>query len=104
MLEATNLPEPRRVNGDEADADGRRQLGAIRVRRREGGERHKTQYFEMFGNRGIYHDGWFARHLTTRAVEAKSLRNRWLTMSGTSTTSKNDFSLADDLAAKIPQS
>jgi arylsulfatase A-like enzyme len=22
--------------------------------------RRKTQYFEMFGNRGIYHDGWFA--------------------------------------------
>ena len=24
-------------------------------------ERHTTQYFEMFGNRGIYHDGWLAR-------------------------------------------
>ncbi len=22
--------------------------------------RHRTQYFEMFGNRGIYHDGWYA--------------------------------------------
>ena len=22
--------------------------------------RRTTQYFEMFGNRGIYHDGWFA--------------------------------------------
>jgi len=22
--------------------------------------RHHTQYFEMFGNRGIYHDGWYA--------------------------------------------
>ncbi|MEX0642346.1 MAG: sulfatase-like hydrolase/transferase, partial [Pirellulales bacterium] len=22
--------------------------------------RHTTQYFEMFGNRGIYHDGWYA--------------------------------------------
>ncbi len=24
------------------------------------GETHTTQYFEMFGNRGIYHDGWVA--------------------------------------------
>jgi arylsulfatase A-like enzyme len=24
------------------------------------GERHTTQYFEMFGNRGIYHQGWTA--------------------------------------------
>src|SRR2546430_424046 len=23
-------------------------------------ETHTTQYFEMFGNRGIYHDGWIA--------------------------------------------
>ena len=23
--------------------------------------RHNTQYFEMFGNRAIYHDGWLAR-------------------------------------------
>jgi arylsulfatase len=22
--------------------------------------KHRTQYFEMFGNRGIYHDGWYA--------------------------------------------
>jgi hypothetical protein len=29
-------------------------------------ERHDTQYFEMFGNRGIYHQGWTAvtRHKT----------------------------------------
>jgi arylsulfatase len=24
-------------------------------------DQHKTQYFEMFGNRAIYHDGWLAR-------------------------------------------
>jgi arylsulfatase A-like enzyme len=24
-------------------------------------ERHDTQYFEMFGNRANYRDGWFAR-------------------------------------------
>ena len=23
-------------------------------------DRHETQYFEMFGNRGIYHKGWTA--------------------------------------------
>ncbi len=30
-------------------------------RRRRPKDRHTTQYFEMFGNRGIYHDGW-SRH------------------------------------------
>ncbi len=24
-------------------------------------DRHTTQYFEMFGNRAIYSDGWLAR-------------------------------------------
>ena len=26
----------------------------------EAEDRHTTQYFEMFGNRGIYHEGWTA--------------------------------------------
>ena len=30
------------------------------VRRRRGTRRHALQYFEMFGNRGIYHKGWSA--------------------------------------------
>lgn len=30
-------------------------------------ERHTTQYFEMYGNRGIYHDGWIASTLHLRA-------------------------------------
>jgi arylsulfatase len=24
-------------------------------------ERHTTQYFEIAGNRALYHDGWYAR-------------------------------------------
>ena len=36
-------------------------------------ERHETQYFEMFCNRGIYHQGWTAvtRHSTPWVVEAE---------------------------------
>ena len=42
-------------------------------------ERHETQYFEMVGNRGIYHKGWTAvtRHRTpweTGDVELRGLR------------------------------
>jgi arylsulfatase len=59
LLEAVGLPEPVSVNGiaqrpiegvsmsytwDNADAPGER----------------VTQYFEMFGSRAIYHDGWIA--------------------------------------------
>jgi arylsulfatase len=31
-------------------------------------DRHVTQYFEMFGNRGIYHQGWSAMTLHTSPV------------------------------------
>jgi arylsulfatase A-like enzyme len=65
ILEAAKLPAPEFVNG-------------IQQRPIEGGsilysfddpkaaDRHTTQYFEMFGNRGIYHQGWTActRHST----------------------------------------
>ena len=49
-------------------------------------EGHETQYFEMFGNRGIYHQGWTAvtRH-TYPWSRRKSLR-RWTMTSGSSTT------------------
>jgi arylsulfatase len=65
ILEAAGLPEPQEVNGvaqmplhgvsmsysfDDSSAEDRR----------------RTQYFEMFVNRGIYHEGWTAvtRHST----------------------------------------
>jgi arylsulfatase A-like enzyme len=65
ILEAAGLPQPLLVNGvqqkpiegvsmaysfDDGSAD----------------DRHTTQYFEMFCNRGIYHEGWTAvtRHST----------------------------------------
>ena len=45
-------------------------------------EQHETQYFEMFGNRGIYHDGWTAvtRHKTPWLLMAKDagIRRRHL--------------------------
>jgi hypothetical protein len=33
-----------------------------------------TQYFEMFGNRAIYHDGWFARTIHKAPWEAQGRR------------------------------
>jgi arylsulfatase len=59
ILEAAGLPEPTMVNGvlqmplhGVSMAYSFDDAGAA--------ERHETQYFEMFGNRGIYHKGWTA--------------------------------------------
>jgi arylsulfatase len=59
VLEAAGLPEPKSVNGvTQRPMDGVSMLySAADAKAPEG---RKTQYFEMFGNRGIYHEGWVA--------------------------------------------
>ena len=59
VLEAAGLPEPTMVNGvQQSPMEGTSMLYTFN----EPGapERHDLQYFEMFGNRGIYHKGWSA--------------------------------------------
>ena len=59
VLEAANLPFPTSVNGTaQRPFDGTSM--AYTFDDPKAGETHTTQYFEMFGNRGIYHDGWVA--------------------------------------------
>jgi len=65
ILEAAGLPEPVSVNGvQQRPIEGVSMLYSFNDAK--GAERHETQYFEMFGNRGIYHKGWTAvtRHKT----------------------------------------
>ena len=60
ILEAAKLPTPEVINGvEQRPMDGVSMLYCLDDADAE--DRHKTQYFEMFGNRGIYHDGWLAR-------------------------------------------
>ncbi len=62
ILEAAGIPEPKSVNGTEqTPIEGVSLLYSFD--NPEAKERHTTQYFEIFGNRAIYHDGWFARTL-----------------------------------------
>ena len=55
ILEAANLPEPYMVNGvAQKPIEGVSM--AYTFDNPEADDRHVTQYFEMFGNRGIYHE------------------------------------------------
>jgi arylsulfatase A-like enzyme len=103
VLEAAGLPEPTFVDGvqqkpiegvsmaysfDDAEAD----------------ERHTTQYFEMFCNRGIYHQGWTAvtRHVTPWLLvgeEATALDDDVWELYDTNT----DWTQAKDLSAEQPE-
>ena len=59
ILEAAGLPEPTMVNGVlQSPMEGTSMLYAFNEA--DSPERHDLQYFEMFGNRGIYHKGWSA--------------------------------------------
>ena len=65
ILEIAGLPEPVMVNGvGQVPMQGVSM--AYTFEDPKAAERHETQYFEMFGNRGIYHKGWTAvtRHST----------------------------------------
>jgi len=70
----------------------------------EAPERHDLQYFEMFGNRGIYHRGWSAvtKHKTPWVMVGGDLPafddDVWELYDGNS-----DFSQARDLAAENPE-
>ena len=103
VLEAAGLPEPVVVNGvmqkpyegvsmrysfDDAFA----------------AERHETQYFEMVGNRGIYHKGWIAvtKHRapwTTAVVETVAFDDDVWELYDTTT----DWTQAHDLSKEMPE-
>ena len=64
--------------------------------------RHLTQYFEIFGNRAMYNDGWLAGTVHKAPWEPKpraTLENDNWELYDT----RADFSLANDLAAKNPE-
>lgn len=65
ILEAAGLPEPATVDGvAQKPIEGTSMLYSFNEA--DAADRHRLQYFEMVGNRGIYHDGWMAvtRHGT----------------------------------------
>ncbi|MCB1290821.1 arylsulfatase [Mycolicibacterium sp.] len=59
ILEAAGIPAPLFVNGiQQAPMEGASMLGTLRES--SAPESHLVQYFEIMGNRGIYHEGWTA--------------------------------------------
>ena len=101
ILEAARLPQPKSVNGVvQTPIEGTSMLYAFNDAKAL--ERHTTQYFEMFGNRAIYHEGWFARTIHRAPWQLTNLpplaSDVWDLYDV-----RNDFSLVNNLAAKQPQ-
>jgi arylsulfatase A-like enzyme len=101
ILEAARLPEPKVVNGTpQAPIEGVSMLYTFE--NPTAATRHHTQYFEMFGNRAIYQDGWFAGTIHRAPWEAKAraplLEDKWELYD-----TRSDFSLAEDLSSSNPK-
>ncbi|MFH0997318.1 MAG: arylsulfatase [Pseudomonadota bacterium] len=101
ILDAAGLPEPKSVNGTpQTPIEGVSM--AYTFADAMAPSRHTTQYFEIFGNRAIYNDGWLAGTVHRAAWEFKprtTLENDKWELYDTRT----DFSLASDLATKNPE-
>lgn len=103
VLEAAGIPEPRNVNGvEQKPIEGVSMLYTFDDETAE--SRRTVQYFEMFGNRGVYKDGWMA--------SARHGRLPWETAASTPNFSAdvwelynidNDFTQADNLAVQEPE-
>ena len=73
ILEAIGLPEPKVVNGTpQIPMEGKSLLGTFDDPKAK--EPRMTQYFEIAGNRAIYHDGWYARTIHRAPWEPKPRR------------------------------
>jgi len=101
ILEAAGLPEPKIVNGvEQRPMDGKSLVYSFNDAAAK--ETHTTQYFEITGNRAIYHEGWYARTIHRAPWEPKARRplteDIWELYDVA-----NDFSLANDLAAQHPE-
>ncbi len=103
ILEAAGLPEPTFVNGvQQKPLEGVSMLYSFNDAK--AAERHETQYFEMLGNRGIYHKGWTAvtRHKTPWLLVGEKVPafddDNWELYD-----TNKDWSQANDLAKQMPE-
>jgi arylsulfatase A-like enzyme len=105
ILEATGIRAPDEVNGiKQRPIEGVSMAYTFDKANANAPSKHETQYFELVGNRAIYHDGWIASTTPPAAP--------WLLATGNLTDVNDynwelyhiteDYSQNNDLAAKNP--
>ncbi len=101
IYEISGIPAPKVVNGISQDPIEGTSL-AYTFREVSAAEKHTVQYFEMFGNRGVYQDGWYARTIHRAPWLPKPPQtlqeNKWELYN-----TEEDFSLSNDLSPKYPE-
>jgi arylsulfatase A-like enzyme len=104
ILEAANIKQPELVDGiKQSPIEGVSMMYTFDKKSENAPSTHTTQYFEMFGDRAIYHDGWIA--------STKVIRPPWNNFTPKLNVLdypwelydlKNDWTQHDDVAAKFP--
>lgn len=101
ILEAAGLPEPKMVNGVAQIPMQGVSMGYT-FADAKAKDRHTVQYFEMFGNRAMYQDGFLARTIHRAPWEMKPRRGLsediWELYD-----TRTDFSLINDLSKQQPE-
>lgn len=101
IYEVANIPSPKVVNGIKQDPIEGTSL-AYTFNDKTAKEKHTIQYFEIFGNRAIYKDGWMARTIHRAPWNAKPYyalaEDKWELYN-----TSEDFSLSYDQAGKNPE-
>lgn len=101
FLELAKLPQPLLVNGVEQQPIEGVSM-AYTLNDPDAAERHETQYFEILGNRGVYHKGWTAATAHNTPVTGRPLPkledDKW-ELYDTNT----DWAQAHDLSRKCPE-
>jgi arylsulfatase A-like enzyme len=106
ILELTGIKAPELVNGiKQRPIEGVSMAYTFDKANATAVSAHKTQYFELVSNRGIYHEGWYAN--TTPPVPPWALNAPMPDVNAYKWELYNlneDYSQANDLAAKMPTS
>ena len=106
ILEATGIRQPELVDGiPQSPIEGVSMLYTFDKKKADAPSTHKTQYFEMFGDHAIYHDGWIA--------STKVMRPPWVIAGGLGADPatfpwelydlNKDWTQSEDVAAKYPE-
>ncbi len=100
IYEISGIPSPKTVNGIAQDPIEGTSL-VYTFADASAAETHTVQYFEMFGNRAIYQDGWYARTIHGAPYLPKAYNSlqedKWDLYNTT-----EDFSLTNNLASENP--
>lgn len=106
LLEVAGIPQPTMVDGvKQKPIEGVSLAYTFAKANADSPSRHHTQYFEMFADRALYHDGWIASTKVTRPP--------WQLVSAVNTDPANnvtwelydltkDWTQDDDVASKFP--